>query len=306
MSKIKFNIAIIGAGKIAFSLTKSLINSGYLISIVVSRRVSSAKILADKFNIHKYSDNLQDLPLSCNVFFLCVPDSQLKLISKELSVIKFNFPKSIFIQLSGAYTAKVLTALDKKKAMTASFHIMQTFPSKKIVSLSKIYVAIETKNHRAEEILLSLAGELNLIAIKLESRNKIFYHLAAVFASNFLVGNYFSSQMLFKNAKMQEADFNKIITPIISSTVSNIKKFGAFESLSGPVERGELQIIKDHLNALEKNIHTTGIKVEALNYITQSLTLINLIEQRNDGLSDSQNRIYEFLLKKLKDISSKI
>jgi len=306
LSEIKFNIAIIGAGKIAFSLTNSLINSGFIISIVVSKSISSAKILANKFNINLYSDNLQDLPASCNVFFLCVPDSQLKLMSKKLSGIKFNFPKSIFIQLSGTHTAKVLTALDKKKAMTASFHIMQTFPSKKIVNLSKIYVAIETKSHRAEEILLSLAEELDLIAFKLKSRNKIFYHLAAVFASNFLIGNYFSSQKLFENAKIQGTDFRKIMIPIISSTVSNLKKFGAAKSLSGPVERGELQIIKEHLNALKKKNHATKINVEALNYISQSLSLLSLIEQSDDKLSDAQTRIYGFLLKELKSISSKI
>lgn len=306
MSKVSSNIAVIGAGKIAFSLVHSLIDSGFIVSIVVSKNISSAKKIANKFDLNHYSDNLHDLPVNCNVFFLCIPDNQLNSVAKKLSEIEIDFQNSVFIQMSGAHTTSVLGALDKKKAMTASFHIMQTFPSKKTISLSKIYVAIETKSQRAEEFLLSLASGLGLIPIKLDSRNKIFYHLAAVYASNLLVGNIFSSQELFENAKIQGADFRKVIFPIISSTFSNIRKYGASKSLSGPVERGELQIIKNHIKALKGKTIATKINIKALNYISQSLSLLTLIEQSGGKLSNAQYLIYEFLLKELKNISSKI
>ena len=306
MSKIYLNIAIIGAGKIAYSLVSSLIDSRFVVSIIISKNISSAEKLARKFGVKKYSDDFRDIPISCNAFFLCIPDSQLNLVAKILSKRKFNFRNSLFVHMSGALTTSVLDALDKKKALTASFHIMQTFPSKKTIRISKIYVAIETNSEQAERTLFSLANELGLIPFKLMDRNKIFYHLAAVHASNFLVGNIFNSQRLFDNAKVKGVDFREIMFPIISSTFSNIKKYGASKSLSGPIERGELQIIKKHLNALKKIKNTTRVNIEALNYISQSLSLLALIEQSGVKLSTVQDIICEYLLIELKSISSKI
>ncbi|MHB1686630.1 MAG: Rossmann-like and DUF2520 domain-containing protein [Ignavibacteriaceae bacterium] len=306
MPDIKPNIAIIGAGKIAFSLTNSLIHSGYKVAIVISKNISSAKKLAGKFQIKPYSDKFQDLPSNCNIFFLCVPDSQLKSVSMQLSEIKLNFPRSLFIQLSGALTTSDLTSLQKKKAMTASFHIMQTFPSKKIISLSKSYAAIETQNDRAEKFLFRLAKKLDLIPFKLESRNKIFYHLAGVYVSNFLVGNIFSSQKLFDRTKSKRINFSNLIMPIVSTTISNVKKFGAEKSLSGPVERGDLQIIKNHISSLKKISNPSEINIEALNYISQSLSLLTLVKQKNLKLNDRQFQIQKLLLEELKSISANI
>jgi len=306
LSKIYLNIAIIGAGKIAYSLVSSLIDSRFVVSIIISKNISSAEKLARKFGVKKYSDDFRNIPISCNAFFLCIPDSQLNLVAKILSKRKFNFRNSLFVHMSGALTTSVLDALDKKKALTASFHIMQTFPSKKTIRISKIYVAIETNSQRAERTLFSLANKLGLIPFKLENRNKIFYHLAAVHASNFLVGNIFNSQQLFDNAEIKGVDFREIMFPIISSTFSNIKKYGASKSLSGPIERGELQIIKKHLNALKKIKNTTRVNIEALNYISQSLSLLALIEQSGVKLSTVQDIICEYLLIELKNISSKI
>ncbi len=61
MTKSKYNCVIIGAGKISHSITPALLKSGYNISQVISRKISSAKKLANQNKIKNYSDSLKDI-----------------------------------------------------------------------------------------------------------------------------------------------------------------------------------------------------------------------------------------------------
>src|SRR5690606_24860439 len=97
----KSEIAIIGAGKIAYSLTSALVNYGYKVGCIISRNKKSAKSLADKFNITSYSDNLNSLSKKIKIFFLTVPDSEIKNTADELSRLDFDFKTSLFIHVSG-------------------------------------------------------------------------------------------------------------------------------------------------------------------------------------------------------------
>ncbi len=291
----KINIAIIGAGKISYSLTAAFIKAGFNISIIVSKEIESAKKLAKKFCINNYSDNLKDISFNNGLFFLTVPDNQIKIVSTNLSKLKLNFQKSIFIHLSGALDTIELNSLKNKKAQMASFHIMQTFPSRKTISIKNCYAGIETNNKKTKEFLFKFAKKLSLKPFEIKSTEKTFYHLAGVFVSNFLVGNIFNSEILFSGKDKKRADFFGMMTPIIQSTLMNIKSNGVSKALSGPVERGDVQTIKRHLEKLktlekEKQNHILNI-----NYIAQSLSLLEVVKKKYGKLSPSHKEIKKFL-----------
>ena len=251
MKNVNPKIAIIGAGKLAYSLTTALINSKYKISIVVSKHKLSALELAAKNNIEKYSNFLKDIPPSTNIFFLTVPDDQIHLVAEQLASLQFDFRKSLFVHFSGAQNVSVFKLLQRKKANVASFHIMQTFPSIKIINMNGCFAAIETKSKLAQKFLTVLATRLKLNAINLKSNDKVNYHLAGVFASNFLVSNIFSTEMLLSKINNQKYSF-EIVSPIINSTLKNVRSKGIKEALSGPIKRGDLKTIKTHSVLLKK------------------------------------------------------
>ena len=88
---MKFKIAIIGAGRIAYSLTSALLKEGYIVDVIISRKYDSAKALAEKFGVKKYSNDINLISKSVNVFFLTVPDSEIKKTAIQLSKLKLNF-----------------------------------------------------------------------------------------------------------------------------------------------------------------------------------------------------------------------
>ena len=222
-------ITIIGAGKIAYSLLPALKNSGYNVSSIISKTFNSAKKLAEINSVSDFSDSLTAISEHSNIFILSVPDSEILNLSNRLSKLNFDFDECLFIHLSGTEDISELKPLINKGAYTAAFHIMQTFPSKEISDISGSYVSVETSNDDVKNFLFSVAKDLKLNPFVIKSNHKSLYHLAGVFASNFLVGNLFESQILFNESKNEEMDFFKVLEPIIFSTLENIKKKRSYQ-----------------------------------------------------------------------------
>jgi len=306
---MKIKIAIIGAGRIAYSLTSALLKGGYIVDIIISRKNNSAKALAEKFGVKKYSDNLYFIPKSSNVFLLTVPDSEIKKTAVQLSKLKIDFSTTFFIHFSGAEDTNVLAPLKSKSGKTGSLHLMQTFPSKKIVNIKNVNSAIETNNEAVYKFLLKLCSDLQLIPFRIDSKDKAYYHLAGVYASNFLAGNLFNAQKLLSLSNIDREKYFNILNSTIHSTLQNIKTVGPAKALSGPVDRGDIKTIGKHINSLKKkskfskdNYYYSLLK----NYIIQSLNLINLVEEKHGVLKKSHQTIRELLIKELENIEKSI
>ena len=300
----KSKIAFIGAGKAAYSIADALIKAGYKIDLAISKDLTSANNFSKKFKINSYSNYISNLIGYAEIIILSVPDNQIKITSDEISKLKLNFPQKLFIHLSGVNDISVLSSLKKKKARTASFHMMQTFPSKKIVPIKNCYAAIETEDKTAEKYLFELSRNLNLHPFKIKSEEKAYYHLAGVYASNFLVGNTYSAENIFKKSYKGEIKFFEIAQPIIKSTLNNINKNNSENSLSGPVDRGDYKTIIKHISSLKKrkNFIDGNINLQLLNYITQSLILLQAAEKKYSDLNGGHLKIKKLLNDELKKL----
>jgi predicted dinucleotide-binding enzyme len=80
----KRNIVIIGAGKLAYSLTNALAKSGYNVQSVISKKLSSSKSLANMFSIPHHSNSLSNIPKEVEIFLLTVPDGEIKKVAEKL------------------------------------------------------------------------------------------------------------------------------------------------------------------------------------------------------------------------------
>jgi predicted short-subunit dehydrogenase-like oxidoreductase (DUF2520 family) len=286
----KLNIAFIGAGKIAYSLIAALIEAEYSVVSIISRNKSSAQKLAEKFRIAHHSNRFNSLNQNIKFFFLTVPDSQIEKVAKSLSKLNLNFEQSLFVHVSGALNIDELQSLRKKKGNIASFHIMQTFPSQRIIDIKNCSVAVEEEKKVVKNFLTRLALDLKLKPFCLKPDMKVYYHLAGVFASNFLVGNLSASGKMFKLTEAEKTNFFSVINSTVNSTLSNIRDTGPAKALSGPVERGDFETIERHLKALKKK----DILLYK-SYIVQSLNLLEVVKEKNGKLNEGQKRIQGLL-----------
>lgn len=80
--------------------------------------------------------------------------------------------------------------------------------------------------------------------------NRILYHAACMFASNFVVIMAKIADELLSNAHLTDGDDSHILIPIMEKTLDNIKAKGIKKSLTGPVMRGDWKVIERHISQI--------------------------------------------------------
>ena len=247
-------ICIIGLGKLGSHLYYS-INRTRKFRVHYTVRNSRTKIIPAKLN-------------KCGIIFICTGDSGIAKTVKELSAKKFNLKDKIIFHTSGALSSDVLIPLKKKGAYTGSFHPVQTFEVRVTghnKKLNGIYIAVEG-NDKAIAKAIEIVKLFRSKAVVLNSRDKVLHHVNCVFASNYLtaflniidhvsreLSASYSHKKIFKNGFKKSSFFN-IYKPLIEQTIRNIKAKGTVKSLTGPVERNDLNTIKLHLKTLNERI----------------------------------------------------
>lgn len=250
---MEFDAAFIGTGRAAWSLANAFVDVGFFVRFASNRTEGPLKKFAEEFMVDEISTNIKDISKFASKFQICViavPDSAIKEVADKLAELPLNFKTTLFIHLSGSKTTRELVTLKKMGAMTGSFHIPQSFPSRKAIRLLNLPVCIEASSVKAEKMMLQIARRLELKPICIKPELKIYYHLAAVFASNFFPTIIADSMKMFELAGGNKKDYFKIFTPIIATTIQNIMENGPENAVSGVISRKDLETIQEHLNVL--------------------------------------------------------
>lgn len=289
---MKNQIAIVGTGKIAHSFSDALKTAGYSVNLAIGKSLIHTKKFAKKFSAESYSIDLTSLEDFKGLIFLAVPDSAIKAIDKQLAKLNLKWKHISVVHFSGSLTVDELKNIETKGGKTGSLHIMQSFPTTKIVDLKNSYSAIETRNLTLKRKLFSLSEELKLIPFEIKTEQKSLYHLTGIFVSNFMVANLYLAKKLFEKTEIRDVDFIDLIRPLLITTQKNILTNGIENSISGPIERGDFRTIKSHINKLKKEKAFNELNA----FMIMSKSILDMIRTSSGGLTEGQSLIEKELL----------
>lgn len=266
-------IGFIGAGKVGFTLGKYLVERDMCVSGYYSRSLRSSKEAAE-FTKTKYYESLEELVNACDTLFLTVPDGSIREVYTKL--LESDIEGKILCHCSGALSSEVFSGIHKRGAYAYSIHPIFAV-SDKLTSyrdLSNAYFTIEGDKERLEEmteLIRHLGNPVSVIA----ADQKIRYHAAAVFASNLVTGLYGMASQMLCDCGLDAEFAEHALKPLFSYNASNLCAQGMAASLTGPVERADIQTVEEHLEVLtpqEKQVYTQLSK-----------QLIPIAEKKNPG-----------------------
>jgi len=237
-------IGFVGAGKVGSAFGHYLKDMGIDVLGYCSKSIASAKIAAVFTNTNYYE--LEELVNCCDHIFLTTPDD---VISELWSKIKaFNLQDKKIFHMSGSLSSEIFEDIASHGAFGYSLHPLYPFTSNNSYKgLSDAIFTIEGKEIAKVEGFLSVS-KINCFEIKAE--NKIKYHAAAVFASNYIVSLAKISKLLFLESGVPEGLVNKALYPLMLGAVNNIIDRGVENALTGPITRGDVGTIEKHREAL--------------------------------------------------------
>jgi len=263
-------IGFIGAGTVGTALAVSLSQKGGKVLAVSSRSLASAQRLAQLVPGCQVCQTAQGVADAAELVFITTPDD---VISKVAGEIKWHKGQDV-IHCSGAHSIDILEPARQPGANVGSFHPLQTFArgNEAINNLPGSTFALE-----AEEPLLSrlkeLAAILNGRWIELKPGDKVLYHIAAVFVSNYLVTLVKLALDLWQGFGVPGEEATKALLPLLKGTVNNIENIGLPDCLTGPVARGDLSTISKHLNALKSKNSSLFTTYQDLGFQTIPIAL---------------------------------
>jgi len=253
----RINLCVIGAGRVGTTVSYTLAEKklpNIKLKAISSRSMESLnrakKILGSKAaGVIFTRENSKAVSLA-NCILICTPDDVINSVCSDIFKDKSKDFKNYYaVHFSGSKSLEVLNSAREAGAEIASIHPLKSFASIRgaIKSLPGTifgitYSSTESKK-MAEFLVKSLGGEI----IEVENNKKPLYHAAACVASNYLVTLINYAVLIHKKMGIKPEDSLKGLMGLVEDTVSNIKKMGTEKSLTGPIARGDVGTIKEHV-----------------------------------------------------------
>lgn len=253
--RIRRNITVIGAGSVGTALAKQLQANGYRIVGVLNRKLPSSRRSASALRTTAFFSHLEDIPPSTDLLLIAVPDGVIPSVATRVaSCSPLNFERLSAFHTSGVLTSAALLPLRRNGSTVFSLHPIQVFPrstplARRVLSLKGIYYGIEgdaTGLRAARKLVSDLGGRYIVVPAK----RKVLYHIACVFASNYLVVLMGLLEEASQEAGLERMQFLRVFKPLIMTTLDHVRSMSPRGALTGPIERGDISTVKRHLKQL--------------------------------------------------------
>lgn len=244
-------LTIIGCGKVGRTLA-GLWKKSEVFSIgqVLNRSLTSAMTALDFIGEGKPVKSFGELR-DADLFMITTSDDSIEECCCQLSETGLNLAGKIVFHCSGSLSSNILDSARQRGAFTASVHPVKSFADVTIAyqSFNGTYCAIEGDSP-AREVLEYAFGAIGAKLFEVDPSFKTIYHAAAVFVCNYLVALMEAGLQCYEKAGVSREIAMEVIQPIVQGTVDNFFQLGQVHALTGPIARGETEVIKRQLGDL--------------------------------------------------------
>ncbi|MFC4994103.1 Rossmann-like and DUF2520 domain-containing protein [Rubritalea tangerina] len=241
---------IIGAGKLGQSLAR-LWHAQQILEIgaILNRSEASSHRAIDHIGAGTLHTQLSSMP-AAELWLLACPDDQIAHMAQTLAASKHIRQKDTVFHCSGALSSDLLDACAAQGALTASMHPIMSFahPFTSISQLQGSYCGAEGSGYKRLQPLFEAIG---CQCVEIHKEHKALYHSASVFACNYLTTLLETSKNLLETSGFSHTNANKLLEPIVRKTLDNFFRTDAETSLTGPISRGDVQCVTQHIQALQ-------------------------------------------------------
>jgi len=233
------SVVILGAGNVAFHLTRALIQNTVNVRQVFNRTLDAATRVGEANKVN-YTDKISELE-KADLYIIATSDSSIEELSHY---IPYN--DTLVVHTSGSLGTKVLKG-DYRKGVLYPF---QTFTKKKeIMKYDDIPVFVEAENKEDEDALYALAKKVSNEVHRIDQEKRLKIHMSGVWVSNFTNHLYYIGNQICKDAGVP---FD-VLRPLIEETALKVRDMDPYDAQTGPARRNDDIVINKHLEILEED-----------------------------------------------------
>lgn len=236
-----FTVSIIGVGKLAHKLVPFLHAKGVTIHQILGRDLNTAYELAGKVNASAI-DKLSELNSSSEFYLLCVNDDAIVELTQEL--IDYLPSDKNIIHFSGMQGVDAIDSYFKGRGVLWP---LQSLNEGVEIHWEEIPFFVES-NQEIQNLLFEFCSFLRLRTHVVQSNDKKWIHIAAVFANNFSNFNLVVASEILKSINIP---FD-VMETILTTTMQQAFQLGPEQTQTGPAVRHDTEVIKKQLLLLNE------------------------------------------------------
>jgi predicted short-subunit dehydrogenase-like oxidoreductase (DUF2520 family) len=203
--------------------------------------------------------------LNCDVILVATPDSAVRGVAEELARIGAEeLCGKIVLHTSGALDASALDAVRGFGAAAGSIHPLQSFSGVGVPPLEGKVFAIEGDPpalRMARQIVRALGGA----PVPIDGGKKPLYHAAAAMAAGHVLAVVEAATRLLMSIGMNRREAVRALLPLTRQVLQNFERLGPRAAWTGPLARGDFEIVEAHKKALRDAPKEFSEAYEAVN-----------------------------------------
>jgi predicted short-subunit dehydrogenase-like oxidoreductase (DUF2520 family) len=237
-------VALVGPGRAGTTIALGLMEQDWRIVAVAGRAPDAASTNAAAAVLASVPALVSDAGRGADVVIVATPDRAIEQTTTTMAASLE--PGALVVHLAGSHGLDVFSELLRRRpdVRVGAMHPLQSFPSA-AVGLERLrgsWAAVA-----GDDEVRTIAESLGLHPFALPDTERQRYHAAAVVASNHLVALLGQVERLAATCEVPFEAF----APLVVSSIDNVFRLGAAAALTGPVARGDLATVEQHLAALD-------------------------------------------------------
>jgi predicted short-subunit dehydrogenase-like oxidoreductase (DUF2520 family) len=237
-------LALIGPGRAGTTIALGLLEQGWTVTAVAGRAPDAPSTTTAAAGLASRPALVSEAARGASLVIVATPD---RAIEQTLATAEPAIePGALVVHLAGSRGLDVFDDLLTKRTgiRVGALHPLQSFPTTTIglERLAGSWAAVA-----GDPEVVEIAHSLNLLTFELADSDRVRYHTAAVVASNHLVSLLGQVERLAAGCGVPFEAFG----PLVLACVQNAFTLGPAEALTGPVARGDLSTVEEHLRSLD-------------------------------------------------------
>jgi predicted short-subunit dehydrogenase-like oxidoreductase (DUF2520 family) len=249
-------LVVAGGGAVGAALAGALLRAGWPLEAVACRTRARAEQRCRAIgggrplDLRALSDPRTPLGDGPAALVLAVPDQEIERTAAALSGRPWP-ADSLALHVSGAVEVAALAPLASAGLACGGFHPLKSFLDleRDIASWAGTVVAVEGAP-AAVDLAGRLAGRLRARPFTLAPGARAAWHAGASHACNHLVALTDQALDLMQRAGLARDAARAALLPLLAGTLDNLRAHAPAHALTGPVARGDVPVVRRHLQAL--------------------------------------------------------
>ena len=265
------SLQIVGCGHVGKVLGRLWHASGrFRIDGILNRSRASAERACAFIGAGEPVALARELRPAADVLLIATRDDAIQSSAERLAREAQLRPGALAFHVSGALCSQALAPLREQGLHVASVHPVASFadPEAAYRDFAGTYCGIEG-DAPAYEAIGNAFEAIGARLFSIDAREKTVYHAGAVIACNYMVTLVEAGLRCYEQAGVPGEVARRVLEPLVSKTLGNVFRHSPAEALSGPIARGEVQVVADQLAAL----HASNPALAELYRVLGALTL---------------------------------